>query len=42
MSFAIGTYGEHRDFADILEELEYTIRNLDPYQTYEFMRPLLR
>ncbi|MBT6429613.1 MAG: hypothetical protein HOK30_18240 [Rhodospirillaceae bacterium] len=39
LSFVIEVYREHREIADIREELEYTIQNLDPNETYEFMRP---
>ncbi len=39
LSFVIATYREHRDIADIREELEYAIQNLDPDEPYEFMRP---
>ena len=39
LSFVIATYREHRDIADIREELQYAIENLDPNETYEFMRP---
>jgi len=39
LSFVIHVYQEHRELADIREELEYTIRNLDPNEDYEFMRP---
>ncbi len=39
LSFVIETYREHREIADIREELEYAIQNLDPNETYEFMRP---
>jgi hypothetical protein len=39
LSFIIEVYREHRDLADIREELQYAIDNLDPNETYEFMRP---
>ena len=39
LSFVIAIYREHRDVADIVEELQYSISNLDPDQEYEFMRP---
>ena len=39
LSFVIQVYREHRELADIREELEYTIRNLDSNEDYEFMRP---
>ena len=39
LSFVIAIYRENRDVADIIEELQYSINNLDPDQEYEFMRP---
>lgn len=39
LSFVIAVYREHRDLADIRDELIYTIENLDPDTDYEFMRP---
>lgn len=39
LSFVIEVYREHRDLADIRDELQYAIENLDPDETYEFMRP---
>ena len=39
LSFVIDTYKEHREIKDIQEKLEYALRNLDPDETYEFMRP---
>ncbi|MDA1099625.1 MAG: hypothetical protein O2967_11640 [Proteobacteria bacterium] len=39
LSFVIGVYREHRDLADIREELISAIENLDPDEPYEFMRP---
>lgn len=39
LSFVIAVYREHRDVADIREELQYAMENLDPDQDYEFMRP---
>ena len=39
LSFVIETYKEYREIKGIQEELEYALRNLDPDETYEFMRP---
>ncbi len=39
LSFVIAVYREHRELADIRDELIYTIENLDPDTDYEFMRP---
>ena len=39
LSFVIAIYRQNRDVADIIEELQYSINNLDPDQEYEFMRP---
>jgi len=39
LSFVLAVYREDREIADIREELQYVIENLDPDETYEFMRP---
>ena len=39
LSFVLAVYREGREIADIREELQYIIENLDPDEPYEFMRP---
>ena len=39
LSFVLAVYREDREIADIREELQYIIENLDPDEPYEFMRP---
>ena len=39
LSFVLAVYREDCEIADIREELQYIIENLDPDEPYEFMRP---
>ncbi|WP_417519375.1 hypothetical protein [Minwuia sp.] len=39
LSFVMAIYREHREIPDIIEELQYTIDNLDPNKEHAFMRP---